>query len=302
MKIKPLILLLSSFLLVACSNGNQETAEKSFGDKAETTQTSKKSSSASKDSSKSKTQTKKSNEELYADVIASYPSKYNSNSHAFYDINKDGTDELIIGNSQFAQALYYLVNDTPILLAESFVPTAGGHRRGFDIYDNGQIFTASWHSLSPIMNVTIYQIISNKKPAYVTNQMEDYNLQTNKPSDVGISTTTKLDLTRLSWVQTDSKINIDSEQEPYLVDLHPSASDGKTYYRDGFYISLISPVDGKTAVISEYVHSTNSNPDKVTVPIEDAYNFLYWIRQTAPDGTTKNGLQSNYDYWVKNVK
>lgn len=302
MKIKPLILLLASFLLVACSNGNQETAEKSFGEKAKTTKVSKESSSKSENSSESTSETEKTNEELYDDIIASYPTEYNSNSHAFYDLNNDGVDEMIIGKSDFAEALYYIVSGKPVKMAYAYDASAGGHRRAFDIYDNGQVMYYSWNSLSPWMNVTVYKIVSKDKPAEITNKMEEYNFQTNKPSDVGISTTRKLDLTKLSWIQIDSKINTESEQDPYLVDLHPSASDGKTYYRDGFYISIISPVDGKTAVISEYVHSTNSVPDHFTVPIDDAYDFLHWIRETAPNGTTKNGLKSNYVYWVENVK
>lgn len=36
--------------------------------------------------------------------------------------------------------------------------------------------------------------------------------------------------------------------------------------------------------------------------IENAENFVTWLREQAPSGTTSNGLQSNYDYWVENCK
>lgn len=318
MKIKPLILLLSSFLLVACSNGNQETAEKSFGNKAETTQTSKKSSSASKDSSKSKTQTKKSNEELYADVIASYPTEYASNYHAFYDINKDGIDEMFIGDSKIPEAFYYIVDGKPQRLGYSYIASAGGSRKSFQVFDNGYVVQCDWYSGNGRGNATVFNLLNDGNEAEIIRQEKDIQIVQLAPIDLEIQSQV-FDLTKLKWIQEGYKQNFEShyveasehssivkeettvsssiENTEYKTDLFPSAyNPNGEKLRDGFYIAPANNI----SIISQYTNMKET--DRVTVENSDRDSFLQWIRQTAPDGTTKNGLKSNYIYWVENVK
>lgn len=324
MKIKPLILLLSSFLLVACSNGNQETAESSFGKKAETTQTSKKSSSASKDSSKSKTQTKKSNEELYADVIASYPTEYASNYHAFYDINKDGVDEMFIGDSKIPGAFYYIVDGKPQRLGYSYIASAGGSRKSFQVFDNGYVVQYDWYSGNGKGNATVFNLLNDGNEAEIIRQEKDIQIIQLAPIDLEIQSQV-FDLTKLKWIQEGYKQNFDSQYveanehssqtktqnttsdknnkiTPYKSDQLPSAMNPETRYRDGFYISPLNTIDQNTSKVYVYKYGQTSEIDSITGNTKDMTEFLHWIREIAPDGTTKNGLKSNYDYWVKNVK
>lgn len=324
MKIKPLILLLSSFLLVACSNGNQETAEKSFGDKAETTQTSKKSSSASKDSSKSKTQTKKSNEELYADVIASYPTEYNSNSHAFYDLNNDGVDEMFIGDNEKIEALYYIVGGVPQRLGYSYAAFTGSLRKEFQIFADGTVAQRSWFMENDTGRVTIFNLTNDGNEAQVESDYQDVKVYPFIPENFSIIEG-NFDNSKLKWITTVKTQKVEShfvlanehssqtktqnttsdknnKITPYKSDQLPSAMNPETRYRDGFYISPLNTIDQNTSKVYVYKYGQTSEIDSITGNTKDMTEFLHWIRETAPDGTTKNGLKSNYDYWVKNVK
>ncbi len=88
--------------------------------------------------------------------------------------------------------------------------------------------------------------------------------------------------------------------QPYPSELWPSVQNPEMMkqYRDGFYVSpaWVSPNE----VIAQY---TNGNEtEQVLVDGDDSRAFLSWIRQVAPTGHTDNGLVSNYNYWVENVR
>ena len=46
--------------------------------------------------------------------------------YVFADLNKDGQDELIIGDKKYIGAIYYLENKQPKLLHTAYVASAGG--------------------------------------------------------------------------------------------------------------------------------------------------------------------------------
>ena len=98
------------------------------------------------------------------------------------DLNKDGQDELLIGDEKFVSAIYYLENKKPKLLHTAYVASAGGFRSSLVIYENGQVRYADWQSTRPEMNLSLYafdkdgvqkikegifQIGSNQKPEQV---------------------------------------------------------------------------------------------------------------------------------------
>ena len=64
--------------------------------------------------------------------------------YALLDLNKDGQDELLIGDEKFVSAIYYLDKQKPSLLHTAYVASAGGFRSGFVIYENGQVSYADW--------------------------------------------------------------------------------------------------------------------------------------------------------------
>ena len=81
--------------------------------------------------------------------------------------------------------------------------------------------------------------------------------------------------------------------------------------RQGFYILYYGKNGDYTKNYYTVIQLTaeNQNIDSVYVYGNDnsdawvnASDFVKWLRQQAPDGTTQNGLQANYNYWLKNVK
>ena len=81
--------------------------------------------------------------------------------YAIVDLNKDGQDELLIGDERFVSAIYYLENQKPNLLHTAYVASAGGFRSGFVIYENGQVCYADWQSTRPEMNLSLYSFDKN---------------------------------------------------------------------------------------------------------------------------------------------
>lgn len=81
--------------------------------------------------------------------------------YAIVDLNKDGQDELLIGDEKFVSAIYYLENQKPNLLHTAYVASAGGFRSGFVIYENGLVSYADWQSTRPEMNLALYSFDKN---------------------------------------------------------------------------------------------------------------------------------------------
>ncbi|PNY22390.1 hypothetical protein ASN88_00500 [Streptococcus parauberis] len=129
--------------------------------------------------------------------------------------------------------------------------------------------------------------------------------QTSKSSSIDNSSNSLPESTSESSSDS-SKSNIENTEDAKNVENEPYS----TYYigigtdpnqlRDGFYSVGVDQNTGETSIIAQF---TNGHEvDNVQIKTNEMESFVDWIRKTAPDGSTKNGLQSNYDYWVKNVK
>ena len=69
------------------------------------------------------------------------------------------------------------------------------------------------------------------------------------------------------------------------------------------YIEVLELKNGVAVDSVKVTGDGNYNLDPtLNTPVDNAEVFCKWLRQIAPSGTTQNGLQSNYNYWVENVK
>ena len=136
--------------------------------------------------------------------------------YAFEDLNRDGNDELLIGDGKTIAAVYYLKNNQPTLLHVAYVASAGGYRSSLDLFDNGQIVYATWQSLNPEMELTLYSLgkgeVKEEKKATIQIGGKETAEQA-----LGISAK-KLDLTKLDWKNFDGsgdKSTAKAEEKKY---------------------------------------------------------------------------------------
>ena len=122
--------------------------------------------------------------------------------YAIVDLNKDGQDELLIGDEKFVSAIYYLDNQKPNLLHTAYVPSAGGFRSGFVIYESDQVCYADWHSTHPEMNLALYSFDKNG-----VQKIKEATLQiggNEKAEQVLDISSEKLDLANIDWKELNS--------------------------------------------------------------------------------------------------
>ena len=152
---KILVLLLSgAIFLCACSPKGDHSSPSS-------TPKPSKQSQASSDSIEQ-------DEKVYASTLDSLKkdtSEGRANLYAFYDIDGNGTKELLTGHyfkgQYYLAAIYYLNQGVSTYLAQSRVASAGGSREVTTIYTDGTVFYAQWHSLSPDAKGYLYQLRSD---------------------------------------------------------------------------------------------------------------------------------------------
>ena len=117
--------------------------------------------------------------------------------YAFEDLNRDGNDELLIGDGKTIAAVYYLKDNQPTLLHVAYVASAGGYRSSLDVFDNGQIVYATWQSLNPEMELTLYSLGKGEAKEEKKATIQIGGDQTAEQA-LGISAK-KLDLSKLDW-------------------------------------------------------------------------------------------------------
>lgn len=123
--------------------------------------------------------------------------------YAFEDLNRDGIDELLIGDGKTIAAVYYLKDNQPTLLHVAYVASAGGYRSSLDVFDNGQIVYATWQSLNPEQELTLYSLEKGKAKEEKKATIQIGGNQTAEQA-LGISAK-KLDLAKLDWKNFDGK-------------------------------------------------------------------------------------------------
>ena len=117
--------------------------------------------------------------------------------YAFEDLNRDGNDELLIGDGKTIAAVYYLKDNQPTLLHVAYVASAGGYRSSLDLFDNGQIVYATWQSLNPEMELTLYSLGKGEAKEEKKATIQIGGDQTAEQA-LGISDK-QLDLSKLDW-------------------------------------------------------------------------------------------------------
>lgn len=117
--------------------------------------------------------------------------------YAFDDLNQDGNDELLVGDGKTIAAVYYLKDNQPTLLHVAYVASAGGYRASLDIFDNGQIVYATWQSVNPEQELTLYSLEKGKAKEEKKATIQIGGNQTAEKA-LGISAK-KLDLSKLDW-------------------------------------------------------------------------------------------------------
>ena len=117
--------------------------------------------------------------------------------YAFEDLNRDGNDELLIGDGKTIAAVYYLKDNKPTLLHVAYVASAGGYRSSLDIFDNGQIVYATWQSLNPEMELTLYSL---GKGEAKEEKKATIQIGVKETAEQALGTSAKkLDLSKLDW-------------------------------------------------------------------------------------------------------
>ena len=121
--------------------------------------------------------------------------------YAFEDLNRDGNDELLIGDGKTIAAVYYLKDNQPTLLHVAYVASAGGYRSSLEVFYNGQIVYATWQSLNPDQELTLYSLGKGEAKEEKKATIQIGGDQTAEQA-LGISAK-KLDLTKLEWKKFD---------------------------------------------------------------------------------------------------
>ena len=125
--------------------------------------------------------------------------------YAFEDLNRDGNDELLIGDGKTIAAVYYLKDKQPTLLHVAYVASAGGYRSSLDLFDNGQIVYATWQSVNPEMELTLYSLGKGEAKEEKKATIQIGGKETAEQA-LGISAK-KLDLSKLDWKKFDGSGN-----------------------------------------------------------------------------------------------
>ena len=142
--------------------------------------------------------------------------------YAFEDLNRDGNDELLIGDGKTIAAVYYLKDNQPTFLHVAYVASAGGYRSSLDVFDNGQIVYATWQSLNPEMELTLYSLGKGEAKEEKKATIQIGGKETAEQA-LGISAK-KLDLSKLDWKtfegSGDSKSTAKAEEKKVEADGH----------------------------------------------------------------------------------
>ena len=142
-----------------------------------------------------------SDEYVYAMYLQTLGSKPNL-SYFYTDLDKDGRDELLIGNGQTVLAIYYLKGQQPELLHTAFVASSGGSRSGFQIFEDGSVIYASFSSLQPEVDLIHYKFQKGKLET--VNKIQIKNGDGQKPEKALGITAKELDQAKFGWKELET--------------------------------------------------------------------------------------------------
>ena len=142
-----------------------------------------------------------SDEYVYAMYLQTLGSKPNL-SYFYTDLDKDGRDELLIGNNQTVSAIYYLKGQQPELLHTAFVASSGGSRSGFQIFEDGSVIYASFSSLQPEVDLIHYKFQKGKLET--VNKIQIKNGDGQKPEKALGITAKELDQAKFGWKELET--------------------------------------------------------------------------------------------------
>ncbi len=142
-----------------------------------------------------------SDEYVYARYLQTLGSKPNL-SYFYTDLDKDGRDELLIGNGQTVSAIYYLKGQQPELLHTAFVASSGGSRSSFQIFEDGSVIYASFSSLQPEVDLIHYKFQKGKLET--VNKIQIKNGDGQKPEKALGITAKELDQAKFGWKELET--------------------------------------------------------------------------------------------------
>ena len=142
-----------------------------------------------------------SDEYVYAMYLQTLGSKPNL-SYFYTDLDKDGRDELLIGNGQTVSAIYYLKGQQPELLHTAFVASSGGSRSSFQIFEEGSVIYASFSSLQPEVDLIHYKFQKGKLET--VNKIQIKNGDGQKPEKALGITAKELDQAKFGWKELET--------------------------------------------------------------------------------------------------
>ena len=135
---------------------------------------------------------------MYLQTLGSKPNL----SYFYMDLDKDGRDELLIGNGQTVSAIYYLKGQKPELLHTAFVASSGGSRSGFQIFEDGSVIYASFSSLQPEVDLIHYKFQKGKLETI--NQIQIKNGDGQKAEQASGITAKELDQAKFEWKELET--------------------------------------------------------------------------------------------------
>ena len=142
-----------------------------------------------------------SDEYVYAIYLQTLGSKPNL-SYFYTDLDKDGRDELLIGNGKTVSAIYYLKGQQPELLHTAFVASSGGSRSSFQIFEDGSVIYASFSSLQPEVDLIHYKFQKGKLET--VNKIQIKNGDGQKPEKALGITAKELDQAKFGWKELET--------------------------------------------------------------------------------------------------
>ena len=123
----------------------------------------------------------------------------NDVSYALYDIDKDGTDELLISTNKGKNLIssFYLDNGNPRLLVEDYVARHGGGRAVSNIYTDGSILHRTWLSGTGKGNAELFKFTNGKLIKMKSLPID--NILTFDLKNMDVSNKAELNLNSLEW-------------------------------------------------------------------------------------------------------